>query len=137
MKETGMPRTEDPDQREALLRARGEIMETLQRHGLAGVCVLAAGGSLEVLTGLDAPWCKLSFINDMDGDAVGVRLHAALADYAGNRDAMNRHLAMTAGFASALAEVLGHTAMAWIETAQQVDSSIGADHTPLERVRHQ
>jgi hypothetical protein len=128
--------TDDAAEREKLLRARHEVLEVLKRYDLCANVFLIGRHQMEVILHLDAAWSRLSLARDADGNE-GLRLRSKAADYGGDKEAQRQELEATVGMVSAMGELLGHGAMAWLAASEQFNNATGAEHTPLTRVLKQ
>lgn len=124
------PQQDDPVAREKLLRARGEIMDTLKRYDLAAfVCLHCAPSASEVMIELSPSY---SIVTLVDGTA---HIKSKLADYDGNKDAQLYDMAASANMASSMFELMAHTAMLMGDLAQQLDAVTGSTHTGMTHIK--
>lgn len=111
---------------EKLKAVRAEIEALLARHDVAGHVILHEPGFGEVFSCLSPSYSRLQLI--VDG-SVQYRLRSTLEDYGGDREAQTRDQAATANMCETLAELLGRSALHFIELAQFVNRTLGAEHT--------
>lgn len=129
--------SENHEEREKLLRARVEIEELLNRHGLIGFCVLAGQDGLsESIAHLEASWSALHLIR-LSNDVPVLRLRSVAADYVGKPDAQKRDLESSLGALASMAEILGSQALSLLHASAEFDAATGTTHTGLERLHKQ
>ncbi len=115
---------EAPDQAR-LKRARAEIEAVMQKHDLAGVCILHTPGMTEWFYQLNPSYSRL-FIDEAAGVA---RVKSRLLDYGGDRQAQLLDQACTANMVAGLMGELVRTTGMFGYLQQVVDHALRAEHT--------
>lgn len=117
---------EAPDQ-PRLKRARAEIEAVMQKHDLAGVCILHTPGMTEWFYQLNPSYSRL-FIDEI---AMMARVRSRLVeDHGGDRQAQLLDQACTANMVAGLMGELVRTTGMFGYLQQIVDHALRAEHTP-------
>lgn len=120
---------EAPDQAR-LKRARAEIEAVMQKHDLAGVCILHTPGMTEWFYQVNPSYSRL-FVDEAAGVA---RVKSRLIDYGGDRQAQLLDQACTANMTAGLQGELLRGAGMFGYLQQVVDHAMRAEHTPANFV---
>jgi hypothetical protein len=117
---------------ERLRHIRALIEELLREADVCANVVLAGkGGRFEIFSHLRASWSNARLDTSPEGD--GIRLTSKAADYGGDTERQQQHLAWTVGMIGGIAEFVGKTALMFLHCAQHFDQKTGATHVRLPR----
>lgn len=124
----------DPEvEAERLRQVRALIEQLLREADICGQVVLAGReGRFEAFSHLGASWSNAR-IEQHDG-VEGVRVRSLAADYRGQAELREQHLAWSVGVVSGFAQIGAEMAIKWLEAAKAFDEATDAEHTPLRRI---
>ncbi len=129
--------TDNQDGREALLRARAEIVAIIERYDLCASIVLAGQHQFESTLWLDASWCRAKLEKTEQGQGIRVRSNL-VEDYAGDKEAQKRDLEATMSLVSGMTEILARNAFVLYECDKALKGVFpDAKSEPLTRVHQQ
>lgn len=126
---------DDPQGRERLLRARGEIAAIVGRYDLCASVVLSAPGQFEALLCIESSWSRAKL--EITEHGQGIRITSKLADYRGDVEAQKKDLEATMSMVRGFMELLGFAAFAFHKVDESLSRELNAVSTPLSVVHKQ